>query len=238
MLCPICKAPVNAGLVRCEECQVTLDWRSGQPVASHPFIKPGEPIYFTDLARGCLPGRETHTGTLTDGTKYEPSPLPGQGALVTVMPKRAFESYEARLRSRDVCVRASFVAIDPGITVACVGRIDAIQSAKLKYVLEVDPAGRRFCIDRGFSSTEVAQFHSLVPWTPSQAVAQLGVINVVELRMQGPTLEARINDQHVATLHDAVIGIGAAGIRISSKPGTTTPARATVQWFEMRQVAA
>lgn len=214
---------------------MSLDWRTGQPAAHHPFIKPGDPLYYTELTRGCLPGRDKPAGTLTDGTKFEPT---SQGALVTVMPKRAFEAYEPRLRSRDMCVRASFVALDPGVTVACLGRIDTIQTAKLKYLLEIDPASRRFCLDRGFSSQEVAHFTSLIDWTPCQAIAPLGQVNVVELRLQGPTLEARINDQQVGTFHDAVLGIGAAGLRISAKPAVTTPSRATVQWFEMRQVAA
>jgi hypothetical protein len=221
-------------MARCQECQVMLDWRSGSPVAHHPFIKPGEPLYFTDVTRGPLPGRELLAAKLTDGTHYEATP---QGALVTVMPKRAFEAFEPRLRSRDVCVRASFVTLDPGVTVSCVGRIEAIEGAKLKYILEVDPATRRFCIDRGFSSTEVAQFVPLLGWTTSASIAPTGQINIVELRLQGPTLEARINDQHVITLHDPFLGVGAAGLRIQAKPECVTPVRASVQWFEMRRVA-
>ena len=235
LLCPVCRVSVDAGAPRCDECQVSLDWRSGQAVAFHPFIKPGDPLYFTDTTRSLLPGREQLAGTFSDGTRYETTPY---GALITVMPKRAMECYEARLRTRDCCVRASFVAIDPGITVSCVGRIDAIDDAKLKYVLEVDPAARKYCIDRGFSSPKIAQFVPLVPWTFSPLIAPTGQVNIVELRLQGATLEARINDQHVITIHDAVLGIGAAGIRISAKPETTTPTRATVQWFEMREVVA
>ena len=231
--CPVCRAPLEAGILRCDECQVRVDWQTQRPLAHHPFIKPGEPLYFTDTTRGLLPGREALAGVLSDGTRYETTPY---GALITVVPGRAMECSEARLRCRDVCVRASFTAIDPGITVSCVGRIDAIDTAKLKYVLEVDPAERKFCIDRGFSSPQVAQFVALVPWTQSPMIAPLGQPNIVELRLQGPTLEARINDRHVMTIHDAVLGIGAAGIRLSSKPKMTTPARATVQWFEMREV--
>lgn len=232
--CPVCKAPVAPPTVRCDECLVALDWRTQPPTPHHPFIKPGDPLYFTDCTRSLLPGREQLAGTLTDGTRYETTPY---GALVTVKEGRAMECSELRLRARDACVRASFTAIDPGITVSCVGRIDPIGTAKMKYILEVDPAEGRFCIDRGFSSTEVAQFIPLVPWTKSPVIAPLGQVNVVELRMQGPTLEARINDHHVKTIHDAVLGIGAAGIRFSTKPKTLAPQRATVQWFEMREVA-
>lgn len=233
--CAICHAPVAERQPRCEQCQVALDWAAGRPVASHPFIKPGDPLYFTDLTRAFLPGREVGAGTLTDGTRFEATP---QGSLVTVVPTRAFEAYEPRLRSRDQCVRAAFVALDRGVTVSCLGRIDPIGTAKLKYVFEVDPASRRYCIERGFSSPETAQFATLVGWQAHPAIAGLGQINVVELRLQGPTIEARINDQHVVTLHDAALGIGAAGVRLSAATDLATPARALVQWFEMRQVMA
>jgi hypothetical protein len=233
--CPICQAPASPNAPRCEECLVSLDWRSGSPVAYHPPIKPGDPLYFTDLRRGLLPGREQPAGTLSDGSRYEATP---QGALVTVSPRRAFDAFERRLRSRNMCVRASFLTLDPGTTVACLARIEMIQAAKLAYVLEVDAAGRRFCLDRGFSSPDVAHYSPLVDWTPSPAVAPVGQANVVELRAQGPTLELRLNDQHVRTIHDAVLGIGAAGLRISSLPGSTRPGRALVQWFEMREVVA
>ena len=235
MICPVCQSPLARDVKRCDECLVSIVWSNAQPAAHHPFIKPGEPLYFTDLTRGPLPGREALSGALTDGTRFEATP---QGALITVMPKRAMDCFEARLRSRDACVRASFVALDPSVTVSCLARIDIIDTAKLKYVLEVDPATRRYCIELGFSSPEVAQFTPLVKWTPSAVIAPLGQVNVVELRVQGPTLEARINDQHVATIHDAVLGIGAAGLRVSAKPDATTASRATVQWFEMREVTA
>lgn len=233
--CPMCHAPLAERTPRCEQCQVALDWATGQPVASHPFIKPGEPLYFTDLTRAFLPGRDVGSGTLNDGPKFEATP---QGSLVTVVPTRAFEAYEPRLRSRDQCVRTAFVALDRGATIACCGRIDPIGTAKLKYLFEIDPETRRWCFGRGFSSPETAQFVSLVGWTPHPAIGGLGQVNVVELRLQGPTIELRVNDQHVMTKHDAALGIGAAGLRISASDDSTAPARVLVQWFEMRQVMA
>ena len=234
-VCPYCSVSVATGLARCIECQLELQWGPAGVVAHHPFIKPGEALFFCDAIRGALPGREVLAGKLTDGTTYGPSP---QGALVTVGPKRVFEAFEARQRVRDGCVRASFIAIDAGVTVSCMGRIESVGDAMLKYVLQVDPAQGRFCLQRGFSSHESAQFTPLVPWTASPAVAPLGHPNVIELRLQGPTIEARLNDRHVGTIHDPVLGIGAAGLRVSSTSNATTMLRAVVQWFELREVIA
>jgi hypothetical protein len=233
--CPYCAAPLSGGIARCDECQLAIDWTQGAARAHHPFIRPGDCLLFCDAARGPLPGRELLANTLTDGTRYEATP---QGALVTVTPQRSFEAFEQRLRTRDACVRASFLAIDPGVTVACMGRLESIAEAKIKYVLELDPARQRFSIDRGFSSTEVAQFTPLVPWTPCPAAAPIGHVNILELRLQGPTLEARVNDRHVATIHDPVLGIGASGLRVTSPNKSTTMHRAVVQWFEIRGVVA
>jgi hypothetical protein len=222
-------------MVRCDECQLDLEWANGAVRAHHPFIRPGECLLFCDAARGPLPGRELLANTLSDGTRYEATP---QGSLVTVTPGRVFEAFEPRLRTRDACVRAQFHPIDPGVTIACMGRMETIDEAKIKYVLEVDPARQRFCIDRGFSSSAVAQFTPLIPWSPCPAAGPIGQVTILELRLQGPTLEARVNDRHVATIHDPVLGIGASGLRITSQRGSTTMARAVVQWFEIREVIA
>jgi hypothetical protein len=233
--CPVCSASVTPRSERCDECQVALDWKAGAPRALHPFIRPGEPLLYFDLTRSPLPGKAELSGSLSDGSRYEATP---NGSLLHVFPKRAVSCHDPFFRCRDACVRAAIVTHDPHVTVACLARVANIGDVRMMYDFEIEPHTRRVSLSRGFGGKEASQFAFLLPWTPCAFVAPVGAMNVIELRVQGPTLEARLNDQHVATIHDAVLGIGAAGFRAQCTAAATTPQRVTATWFEVRQVIA
>jgi hypothetical protein len=219
---------------RCDECQVALEW-DGLPRAKHPFIRPGDPLLYFDLSRMPLPGQANPAGTLGDGTRFEQTP---QGSMVHVVPKRAIECLDKRLRARDACVRAAFIALDPGLWLGCMARIERLSTVTTQYLFVVDASSGRMRLTRGFSGSKETDYADLLPSAPTVRVAPPGAPNVIELRVQGPTLEARVNDVHVATVHDPVLGIGAFGLRASASANAPGPQRVLVQWFEVRQVIA
>ena len=213
-----------------------LDWADvARPRAVHPFIRPGEPLLFYDLTRVPFPGQVKMSGTFHDGSRFEPCPV---GALLHVVPKRAVEGFDNSLRSRDGCVRAAFTALDPLVTFSCLARSERFGAVRMRYSLQVDCQTRRVRLSRGFSGDKVAAFADLVPFTACPALHPTGTQNVIELRTQGATLEARVNDQHVATIHDPVLGIGSFGIRAEAALAATVPQRLVATWFEVRQVIA
>ena len=212
-----------------------IEWILAAPRAKHPFIRPGDPLLFYDLARVPLPGQTALSGSFRDGSRFEAG---SAGALLHVMPKRAVEGFDDRLRSRDGCVRAAFTALDPLLMFSCSARSERFGAVRMRYSLQVDCHRRRVRLSRGFSGDKTAAFVDLLPFTACAALLPTGSMNVVELRTQGPTLEARVNDQHVATIHDAVLGIGAFGIRAEAAPDAPTPQRAIATWFEVREVVA
>lgn len=235
MTCPVCSAPVEGRPTRCDECQVAFEWVGSELRAKHPFIKPGDPLLFFDLTRHPLPGQTQMTGSLTDGTRFEATP---QGSLLHVMPNRAMACTDRKMRARDACVRAAFVAIDPHVSLGCSARLERLSEATMQYLFSVEPSSRKVRLARGFSGAKETQYADLRPGTPSNLVAPPGAMNVLELRVQGPTLEARLNDTHVFTVHDPVLGIGGFGLRVESLPAATAPQRTMVAWFEVRQVVA
>jgi hypothetical protein len=233
--CPVCSAAVEGRATRCDECQVALEWEGAQVHAKHPFIKPGDPLLFFDLTRHPLPGQTQMSATLNDGSRFEGTP---QGSLMHVLPKRAIACSERKMRARDACVRAAFVALDPHISLGCTARLETLDVATMQYLFSVEPSSRKVRLARGFSGPKETQYADLRPATPSNLVAPPGSMNVLELRVQGPTLEARLNDTHVFTVHDPVLGIGRFGFRVEALPASTAPQRTMVAWFEVRQVIA
>ena len=175
------------------------------------------------------------TTTFTDTTRLEGVP---DGALLHLAPKRALEAFENKLRARDGCVRTSFVAIDPYVTISAVARLEKFGQVKMKYSFEADMMMRTVRLSRGFSGQQDAAYADLVKATPCPLLYPPGTPNVLELRVQGPTLEARVNDQHAMTIHDPVLGIGAFGVRVETKQAAPTHQRVLVQWLEVRQVIA
>lgn len=233
--CPTCHAPVRRGQARCEECQVSFEWFDGGVRPKHPFIRPGAPLLYFDLTASPLPGQLALHGATSDGTRFDAT---RDGALVSVVPKRALSCTERKLRARDACVRAAFVALDPAVQIGCVARIDKIDVQDIQYLFCVEPFSRKVELQRGFSGPKSTQFTDLVPPAPSPLVAPVGTLNVLELRVMGPTLEARLNEQHLMTVHDPVLGMGSFGLRVETLPAATGPQRVLVPWFEVREVIA
>ena len=61
----------------------------------------------------------------------------------------------------------------------------------------------------------------------SPAIAPVGAPNEVELRVQGPMLEGRVNGQRIGVLHDPVLGFGRTGIRFEAESGSA----ARILWW-------
>jgi hypothetical protein len=78
----------------------------------------------------------------------------------------------------------------------------------------------------------------LWPLTAHGAIAPQGHPNVLELRVQGPTIQAWVNGQWLATVHDAALGSGQVGLAVNTttKTDATHAKRALCQWFELRTV--
>ena len=91
---------------------------------------------------------------------------------------------------------------------------------------------------RMFGSPTLSGLTALTDWTKHPKIAGVGEINDLELRVQGPALEAWVNGQRVCETFDPVLGIGFVGMRAECS-ATATGSRSLV-WsgFETRAVTA
>lgn len=142
------------------------------------------------------------------------------------------------LRIRDACIRASIDVYDKDLRVRVVARRLPIGSAAVWYELALTPEDRNFRLARLFTSEKHTDSTSLSGPKAHPAVAPLGATNVLELRVQGPTLQALCNDQELCSVHDAALGIGGIAIGIGTLASDKLPRRALFRWLEIREVTA
>ena len=141
------------------------------------------------------------------------------------------------LRMRDACVRASCVTRAPGVEPFVFLRQANLDIATLRYELHVRPQTGEASLERYCGLKTEAGMRALLPWTAHAAVGRVGARNVLELRAQGPTLQAWINGAHVASVHDSVLGIGGVGLAVKRDAPKVTARLATLwEWVEVRMV--
>lgn len=229
MLCPVCKADIEPSSRNCELCRVALTF-DGQRLAPHfPLIRPGELVDVRDFARDPPPGR---SGRFVDiGTiKVKGN---ADGIVVELPAGKTIGFMEDAVRIRDACLRVVGVALDPDISFGASMRREILEEARTSYTLEVWPARRSVQVARLMTSPQHGGITPFLPWTQFAAVAPVGAWNVVDFRVQGPTLQAWVNDQPIITIHDPVLGIGGAAAMTSSEGQA---GRAFLKAYELRLV--
>ena len=236
--CPACAQPVHRASRGCDACAVRLTpGPDGRLVTVLPPIHPGEVIVGYDLTRQPLPGSSSRdeTWSSVDGCSGAP-----EGVIVWLRGGMVWAA-QRYLRVRDVCVRACFDTLDEGLRVRVVARKDAVGAASVWYEMAVTPDDRSARLSRFVSSPDRSDATPLVGPLPHAAVAPRGASNIVELRVQGPTLEGWVNGQRIGAVHDPTLGIGGVALAVGTvhNASETRPQqRALVRWFEVREVMA
>jgi hypothetical protein len=235
MKCPHCATPLPPSPVACDACTLKIAFdRVGNPVPVYPEIRPGEVVWARDFRRWALPSIKGRVFSWSNGDATEGTP---QGVLVTKREPGLLHFAQPFLAMRDGVVRASFIAYDQFSEVTVTARSLRIGDVFVRYHLSIRPNARDFGILR-YCSRDGGQFVRNRQQHP--AIVGLGYPNVVEFRFQGPTLQAWINGQMAAAVHDLAILTGQVGIAVgtSQAPKGCAPQRAMCEWFEIRTTAA
>jgi hypothetical protein len=229
--CPACKAQVEPGQPYCRCCRVVLRFESGKAFAVHPPIRPGAVLMTLDLSRERPPGMATGEKELPNGVKYGHHP---SGLRIDIPVAKAFESSIPFLRRRDMCVRASLVALDPSAHLQLTARRENIGEASSQYALIVSPVRQAARLVRIVSSVKASTQSIVVDWLTHQAIAPVGSANDMELRVLGPTIEGLVGGQRIFVTHEPTLGVGYPGVRFEA---IGQPAHALWLGFEVREVA-
>jgi hypothetical protein len=240
LYCPVCSAQLPDSHFACDMCtvKIMLD-AAGRPVAQFPNIVPGEALVGLDFRQVPLPGESKRQRTYDGGTSFEPAE---DGILFTIRKDLVTYLAQSFLHLRDGVARADIVTIDPYIEIRVFCRMITIGEARVRYELVVRPTERQFSMTRNCAGgpNEASDAARIFPWTSAPAIAPHGYPNVLELRFEGPTLQAWVNGQYIAAVHDPALGIGQVGMCITAS--TTLQAgegrRALFRWFEARTVVA
>jgi hypothetical protein len=234
MDCPCCKQSLTHGATTCDECAVRIAYAGGHPYPVMPSIRPGAIIAMHDFARMPLCGLATRDKRWDDGDMMTGTP---NGIMVSICTGLRWFN-QPFLNIRDACVRAAIDVYESDLRVRVVARRLPIGSAAVWYELGITPQDRNFRLARLFTSPEHTDSTSLSGPAAHASVAPLGATNVLELRLQGPTLQALCNDQELGTVHDAALGIGGIAIGIGTLASDKLPRRALFRWLEIREVMA
>ena len=233
LTCPACSQPIRAGSPDCEACAVRLGYDpQGKPFAALPPIRPGNVLAVHDFSKVPLPGSITRDKTWDDGDSMAGT---DQGVLLTLLSGMRWFN-QPFLRIRDTCIRASIDVYDSELRARVVARKQTLGDASLWYELAVTPHDQNYRLARLFTAPEQSDSTNLSGLAKHHAIFQKGT-NVLELRAQGPTLEAWINGVQICAVHDAAIGIGGVALGLGSFANGKRPQRALFRWFEVREVA-
>lgn len=232
--CPSCKQSIRPGATACDWCAVRLAYDArGVAYPALPPIRPGNVVAIHDFSRVPLPGCTTRDKKWDDGDSM--SGTPG-GIVVTLLSGMRWFN-QPFLRMRDACVRVALDALDGDLRIRAVARKQSIGDASVWYELGITSSDRQFRLARLFTSPEQTDATALHGPVAHNAVAPVGGTNVLELRVQGPTLEAWINGVQLCSVHDAALGIGGVAIGVGTFRDDKSPRRALWRWLEVREVA-
>jgi hypothetical protein len=204
----------------------------GVAFAALPAIRPGNVLAVHDFTKVPLPGSLTRTKTWDDGDSMTGT---NEGIVLTLLSGMRWFN-QPYLRIRDTCLRASFDVYDNELRARVVARRQTLGDATLWYELAVTPHDQNYRLARLFTAPEQSDNTNLSGPEPHPAVLARGN-NVLELRVQGPTLEAWINGVKVCAVHDAALGIGGIAIGVGSFAANKHPQRTLIRWLEIREVA-
>ncbi len=193
MRCPSCNTELDADPRACPRCRLALRRVGSSLEPLYPDIRVGERLYAVDLRVDRPVGLQEGTFELASGT-VKAAKVP-DGLLVDLAPGKAFDWSNSLSRLRDACVRVAVTMLDPGAVVHAIARLDRVGTATSQYTLAVSAGRRAARIERLVSGEKANVYTGLTGWTPHDAIAPPGVPNEIELRVQGPTLEGRVNGQ-------------------------------------------
>ena len=232
--CPSCAQSVRPGSTACDWCAVRLGYDArGTPYPVLPPIRPGQVVAIHDFSHVPLPGTSARDKHWDDGDSMVGTP---QGVVLTLLSGLRWFN-QPFLRMRDVCVRAAVDALDADLRIRVVARKQAVGSASVWYELGVTATDRQYRLSRLFTSNDHTDSTSLRGPLAHDAVAPVGGTNVLELRVQGPTLETWVNGVQLCCAHDAALGIGGVAIGVGVLETGKRPRRALCRWLEIREVA-
>jgi hypothetical protein len=206
----------------------------GRPHPVLPSIRPGNVIAAHDFSCMPLPGLAGRDKKWDDGDSMQGV---ANGIMVTVMTGLRWFN-QPFLRIRDTCVRAAVDVYDADTRVRVVARRQSVGTAAVWYEVGLTPHDKNFRLARLFTSPDRTDSTSLKGPLEHPVVAPLGGTNVIELRVQGPTLQALVNEQEVAAVHDPSLGIGGIAIGLGTLASDKSAKRALFRWFEIREVMA
>jgi len=204
----------------------------GKPFAVLPAIRPGYVLAVRDFTKVPLPGCTTRTKTWDDGDSMEGNE---QGIVLTLLSGMRWFN-QPFLRIRDTCLRASFDVYDTDLRVRVVARKQSLDSASLWYELAVTPQDQNYRLARLFTAPEQSDNTNLSGPSAHPAILAHGN-NVLELHVQGPTLEAWVNGVKLCAVHDAALGIGGVAIGVGTLASDKRARRTLFRWLEIREVA-
>jgi hypothetical protein len=231
--CPSCAQAIRPSVLECDACAVRLGYDAhGKPFPVLPPIVPGNVLAVHDFRHVPLPGCTTRTKNWDDGDSMQGT---DQGIVLTLLSGMRWFN-QPFLRIRDTCLRASFDVYDTELRARVVARKQSLGDASLWYELAVTPHDQNYRLARLFTAPEQSDNTNLSGPSAHPAVLARGN-NLLELRVQGPTLEAWINGTKVCAVHDAALGIGGVAIGVGTFSASKRPQRTLIRWLEVREVA-
>lgn len=236
LACPYCQHAIEQDERFCPACQLAVRFEPPSTLlAVHPKIAPGATIVQRDLSREPPPEMQARAGKLSEAVRCEEH---ASGVLfhMTSAVTRTFREMKHELR--DVCVGASFTALDPGARVGLCARATTIGEGFTAYALEISLDARTAWPAIVFSAGKSSGAKSLVQKTHvSTAIAPVGKTNAIELRVQGPSLQAFVNGENVFTIHEPTYGVGICGLRVGHDGLVKGPVRVVCHEFHLSEVA-
>lgn len=181
----------------------------------YPEIHVGERLYAVDLRADRPVGLQQGSFDLAGG-KVHAEKVP-DGLLVSMAAGKAFDWTNSLSRLRDACVRVAVTMLDPSAIVYAVSRCEHVGNHRSQYALAVSAGRRAARLVRLLSGEQANLVSGLTEWTTSDAIAPAGAPNEIEIRVQGPTIEGRVNGRRVVMRHDPVLGFGRAGLRFEAE---------------------
>jgi hypothetical protein len=200
-----------------------------------PDIRPGRMLGRWDFGQVPPPGWSTRSARISETTWFEAQP---GGVLVTMWEPRTLAFADYGLRLRDGCVRTTFTVYDPGARIGVVARRSAIDEMRVGYSFNAAVDDGSAWVNALFeANTHLAQ--RPIGTTQNALARGAGRMVLVELRVQGPSLQAWVDQRLVLAVHDPTYGVGGFGVRIGrDQPRGQRPTRILMHGYDVHGVMA